>query len=52
VQRDVRALRRALDRQSAVLARAVADLDVQFKRIAQIQAELDGLRKANGRGPV
>jgi hypothetical protein len=41
----VRALRAALQEHHSLLTRAVADLQVQFKRIAQMQVELDDLRK-------
>lgn len=50
IRKEVRGLRTTIAEHSRLLARAVSDLEVQFKRIAQIQAELDDLRKASRRG--
>jgi chaperonin cofactor prefoldin len=35
-----------INQQAAALERVRQDLDIQFKRIAELQAELDGVKKA------
>ncbi len=51
LRRELRLLRSTMAEQGRILSRAVTDLEVQFKRIAQIQAEVDELRKGTRREP-